>query len=620
MGQSCGVERAGGAQPGDAGGAPPTATSRLAAPLEPGSSPALPALGRRTADAGCLQVEEGFDAQVPPQQEQLPRFRLDRFAVERWELGECLVPGRFGSGWRRWYTQGPEIGRGVSAQVYEARASGGDPLGCDALGLAAGAVCDEGHVQCARTACSITGAAEAPWPEPRPRGRRVAVKQFKMYGKDSYSLELVALASVGVHPNVVRLLENYRDPRCGGEDVLVYEFCDGPSLWGLHRDFKRKRKPVPALLAARLVRQMFKALEHLERCGVEHQDVKPDNMLLFDLCLESETAHLKLGDFGWSTVGPWRASRALPQGGIGTLWYAAPELNPPLAPQAPAAEALVGAAKPAPPDNTRSTTVGDSLPEDAELSCTEAARAAGGVAGLAEELEGPAGAPTLSSGEPGPVAAPAGGVGLGPGAAVGGEAAGDVAGLAGAVAGLVGTAAGAEPGLSASEAPAGCSRARFAALRLVHGRAAHNESRREGVGGGAGVLVEPRCHFYELTDTSPSMPDITASIHARLTQYSISSRPTRQFDEDCERLPDLADGPKDSDEHGNANVPGAPMESERGAGGFFLNDEGDIKLKEDAMPMRDWHRRRANSYRRRITVQAVLGLLVHGDMTKHFAP
>ncbi|CAE8654914.1 unnamed protein product, partial [Polarella glacialis] len=67
---------------------------------------------------------------------------------------------------------------------------------------------------------------------------------------------------------------------------------------------------------------------------VEHQDVKPENMMLFDVSVSSMQAELKLGDFGWAVCNPLpgepRPVGKLPASGCGSLWYAPPELNPPV--------------------------------------------------------------------------------------------------------------------------------------------------------------------------------------------------------------------------------------------------------------------------------------------------
>lgn len=162
-------------------------------------------------------------------------------------------------------------------------------------------------------------------------GRRVAVKKFKSVNSEAFNMELRALAQVGVHPNVVRLLEDFQG--FGGEDVLVCEYCDGLTLWEVFSQEVASGSTLPPLFISRVLYQLLLALEHTHACGVEHRDVKPENVFLYDVQLRDQQAELKLGDFGWATshcpktggtVGP------LPATGAGSLWYAAPELNPPI--------------------------------------------------------------------------------------------------------------------------------------------------------------------------------------------------------------------------------------------------------------------------------------------------
>lgn len=168
------------------------------------------------------------------------------------------------------------------------------------------------------------------------RGRRVALKRFKKTGSRSFQTERAALMRVGVHPHVLRYLESFEASEGGGEDVLVLEYCDGGSVFDLWAsESHMKGRALPELLVCRLVNQLLSALQHVAACNVEHQDVKPENMLVYSLCLEEQRAELKLGDFGWAKAmaEPGQGGHLnveLPADGAGSLWYAPPELNPPV--------------------------------------------------------------------------------------------------------------------------------------------------------------------------------------------------------------------------------------------------------------------------------------------------
>jgi len=221
----------------------------------------------------------------------------------------------FRAGWRSMYALGPMLGDGVSAKVYEAEALTPAPqMAVDGLGAVVWGNCG-GKPPCLTE-----------------RGRRVALKRFHRVGSRTFKKELAALLRVGVHPNILRLLESYEG--CDNEDVLVLEYCDGSTVYDLYAR-EHPHGGLPERMIARLIKQLLLALEHLVSCGVEHQDVKPENMMLHDVSLSNHQAELKLGDFGWAMVLPPPNSPTPnvykpPSTGAGSLWYAPPELNPPV--------------------------------------------------------------------------------------------------------------------------------------------------------------------------------------------------------------------------------------------------------------------------------------------------
>mmetsp|Transcript_30636 Transcript_30636/g.55970 ORF Transcript_30636/g.55970 Transcript_30636/m.55970 type:complete len:683 (-) Transcript_30636:62-2110(-) len=220
-------------------------------------------------------------------------------------------------GWRSLYALGPMLGDGISAKVYEAEAltqTAPSDAKMDS-GMSVWKRCAHGH------SCFSE------------RGRRVAIKRFHRAGSRAFHKELVAMQRVGVHPHVLRLLESYEG--FDGEDVLVLEYCDGSTVYDLYaREFPNGG--LAERLITKIVRQLLLALEHIAACGVEHQDVKPENMMLYDVSVQNAHAELKLGDFGWATVTPQgKDAYSMVQNGAlttgaGSLWYAPPELNPPV--------------------------------------------------------------------------------------------------------------------------------------------------------------------------------------------------------------------------------------------------------------------------------------------------
>lgn len=215
-------------------------------------------------------------------------------------------------GWKSCYALGRVLGDGISAKVYEAQA----------LVTPQKVVSEEQSFwDCTsppRNSCI------------KDRGRRVALKRFHRVGSRTFRKELDALHRIGVFPHVLRLLESFEG--FDGEDVLVLEYCDGSTVYDLYAR-EHPHGGLPERLIVRLIRQLLLALEHLGRCGVEHQDVKPENMMLFDVSVSNGTADLKLGDFGWATPIPTPGAPGAhlvkpPANGAGSLWYAPPELNP----------------------------------------------------------------------------------------------------------------------------------------------------------------------------------------------------------------------------------------------------------------------------------------------------
>lgn len=218
---------------------------------------------------------------------------------------------------------GRELGHGWTAKVYEAFAKSPVLSDHDAQDPAA----DEG------TAVDATGAPLPGLPRVAALGvlgRSVALKKFDMSGTVMFRQEVNSLFAAGVHPHILRLLEVFEGEGEGSDgDALVLEFCEGGDLYDLYA--KHNRRPMPEDYVTTLLRQLLLALEHLARRRVEHRDVKPENLLL---CAPSDPAvassappHLKLADFGWAALFESSPPKVQAEG-VGSLWYAPPELNP----------------------------------------------------------------------------------------------------------------------------------------------------------------------------------------------------------------------------------------------------------------------------------------------------
>jgi serine/threonine protein kinase len=90
------------------------------------------------------------------------------------------------------------------------------------------------------------------------------------------------------HPNIVSLVELYESPQCRW---LIMEYIEGSGIRGALQERGRFSEAV----AARLMRQILEAIEHMHNAGVIHRDVKINNILLQG---DLESGSAKILDFG----------------------------------------------------------------------------------------------------------------------------------------------------------------------------------------------------------------------------------------------------------------------------------------------------------------------------------
>jgi serine/threonine protein kinase len=241
--------------------------------------------------------------QVVISQESDVQVTFEKFAVTR-------SGARPSCSWRRRYILGRELGAGQTAVVFEAYATsdGGEDIA-------------EWQPSSQESSASQKPGGVA------SLGRRVALKRLNGVGTSMFRQEVRALLQVGVHPHILRLLECFCD---GEDDILVLEYCEGGDVYELYA--RNNGVGMPEAFVAQLIRQILMALHHLAVRGVEHRDVKPENLLLYGPCHDGSSApHVKLADFGWaSLVTPHKQPAPIPTDGVGSLWYAPPELNPPV--------------------------------------------------------------------------------------------------------------------------------------------------------------------------------------------------------------------------------------------------------------------------------------------------
>lgn len=126
------------------------------------------------------------------------------------------------------------------------------------------------------------------------------------------------------HPNIVPVLEAAdRGPIV----YLVSEFCDGPSLaeWMAGRD-----DPVSPRVAAEIVRDIARGVQHAHERGIVHCDLKPGNVLLERTDGSHSDSEIPLPvprvtDFGMARLVDCEGDRTRTGSVLGTPAYMAPE-------------------------------------------------------------------------------------------------------------------------------------------------------------------------------------------------------------------------------------------------------------------------------------------------------
>ena len=116
------------------------------------------------------------------------------------------------------------------------------------------------------------------------------------------------------HPNVMKLYNVYMDDQY---IHLVTELCTGGELF----DRMLKRGRFDEVEAAKIMRQVLEAVEHLHSLMIVHRDLKPENFMFLSA---EQDAPLKLIDFGFSKK--LDTAKQQIQTMVGTPSYVSPEL------------------------------------------------------------------------------------------------------------------------------------------------------------------------------------------------------------------------------------------------------------------------------------------------------
>lgn len=152
-----------------------------------------------------------------------------------------------------------------------------------------------------------------------PKGARCALKVLAPSDDQSFAerfLHEADFATRARHPNLVEVWDAGRDAATG-LFYHVMEYLPGGSLRDL---VSASKNGLPVERAVPIARDVAHALVHIERNGMVHRDIKPDNVLF------AADGTAKLADFGISRFeqrGDVRATSA--SAVIGTPAYMAPE-------------------------------------------------------------------------------------------------------------------------------------------------------------------------------------------------------------------------------------------------------------------------------------------------------
>jgi serine/threonine protein kinase len=125
---------------------------------------------------------------------------------------------------------------------------------------------------------------------------------------DEKSEELFCHRRLGLHPNIVNLLDHFETD---AHIYLVLEFC---SQGDLYEAIRTGYGPLETEHVRSFMLQLVDAVSYMHSKGIYHRDIKPENIFLM------EDGSVKLGDFGLCTTDKWSYEMM-----VGSDRYMAPE-------------------------------------------------------------------------------------------------------------------------------------------------------------------------------------------------------------------------------------------------------------------------------------------------------
>lgn len=125
---------------------------------------------------------------------------------------------------------------------------------------------------------------------------------------DENSEELSLHSFLGIHPNIVNLLDSFETE---AHTYIVLEFCERGDLY---EAIRIGHGPLETEHVRRFMTQLIDAVEYIHSKGIYHRDIKPENIFI------TESGAMKLGDFGLATTETWSYENS-----VGSDRYMSPE-------------------------------------------------------------------------------------------------------------------------------------------------------------------------------------------------------------------------------------------------------------------------------------------------------
>ena len=151
-------------------------------------------------------------------------------------------------------------------------------------------------------------------------GELVTIKSIKKKEDSKKAEELVHyeidILQFCQHKNIVQLVDYFETMK---EIIIVLKYIEGNTLGSY---LKEKNFNLNEIEVANIIYQIAQGVEYLHKFGIVHRDLKPDNIMILPKKGENNII-IKIMDFGFSKI---VSKEEKLMEGLGTLYYAAPEL------------------------------------------------------------------------------------------------------------------------------------------------------------------------------------------------------------------------------------------------------------------------------------------------------